>query len=95
MSTALNPPARFRVVAARSGVSCVVEKDDSITDALETVGIKIKTSCGGGGCGTCLVQVLEGTPEHNDVYLTPAERAAGQFLPCCGRSLTETLVLDV
>ncbi len=83
------------MVARRSGVSCVIGEDDCITEVLKEHGVVIKTSCGGGGCGTCLVQVLEGKPEHNDVYLTQAERDQGKFLSCIGRSLSETLVLDV
>jgi vanillate O-demethylase ferredoxin subunit len=53
-------------------------------------------SCEQGVCGTCLTRVLEGTPDHKDSYLTPEERAANdQFLPCCSRSKTPLLVLDL
>ena len=40
--------------------------------------------------------VLEGTPDHRDTYFTDAERVAGdQFTPCCSRSRTPVLVLDL
>jgi vanillate O-demethylase ferredoxin subunit len=40
--------------------------------------------------------VIEGVPDHRDMYLTPEEQAAGdQFLPCCSRSKTPLLVLDL
>ena len=47
-------------------------------------------------CGTCLTHVLQGEPEHRDHFLNAAERAANdQFTPCCSRSTTPMLVLDL
>jgi vanillate O-demethylase ferredoxin subunit len=47
-------------------------------------------------CGTCLTRVLEGEPDHRDHYLTDDERAKNdQFLPCCSRSKSRMLVLDL
>jgi vanillate O-demethylase ferredoxin subunit len=47
-------------------------------------------------CGTCLTRVIEGVPDHRDMYLTPEEQAANdQFLPCCSRSKSARLVLDI
>jgi len=47
-------------------------------------------------CGTCLTRVLDGVPDHRDLYLTDAERAANdQFTPCCSRARTPLLVLDL
>jgi hypothetical protein len=64
--------------------------------ALSAAGIAVQTSCEQGVCGTCLTRVLEGIPDHRDVYLTPDEQAAGdQFLPCCSRAKTPRLVLDL
>ena len=54
------------------------------------------TSCEQGVCGTCLTRVLDGVPDHRDLYLTPEEQAANdQFTPCCSRSKTRLLVLDL
>ena len=41
-------------------------------------------------------RLLEGEPEHKDLYLTPEEQAANdQFTPCCSRSRSPLLVLDI
>jgi vanillate monooxygenase ferredoxin subunit len=40
--------------------------------------------------------VLEGEPDHRDMYLTPEEQAGNeQFLPCCSRAKSACLVLDL
>ena len=47
-------------------------------------------------CGTCLTRVLEGTPDHRDMFLLPDEQAKNdQFTPCCSRSKSPMLVLDL
>ena len=47
-------------------------------------------------CGTCLTGVLDGKPDHRDVYLTAEEHARGDcFTPCCSRALSPRLVLDL
>jgi len=67
-----------------------------VVQALAAAGVVVSTSCEQGVCGTCLTRVLEGRPDHRDLYLTPEEQAAGdQFLPCCSRSKTPQLVLDL
>jgi vanillate O-demethylase ferredoxin subunit len=59
-------------------------------------GIDIPVSCGQGVCGTCLTRVPDGVPDHRDVYLTDEERAANdQFPPCCSRSKSAMLSLDL
>ncbi|WP_313025346.1 PDR/VanB family oxidoreductase [Pseudomonas lopnurensis] len=86
----------FEVVAARSGKTVQVAQGQSILDALAEVGINVEKSCEQGVCGTCLCDVLEGEPDHRDVYLTDEEKAAGdQILVCCSRSRSQTLVLDI
>jgi len=73
-----------------------IAPDRSVVQALSAAGIAVQTSCEQGVCGTCLTRVLEGIPDHRDVYLTPDEQAAGdQFLPCCSRAKTPRLVLDL
>jgi ferredoxin-NADP reductase len=88
--------ASFEVVAARSGKTVEVAEGQSILDALASVGIKIEISCEQGVCGTCLCDVLEGEPDHRDVYLTDEEKAGNdQILVCCSRAKSKTLVLDI
>lgn len=86
----------FEVVAARSGKSVQVAEGQSILEALADVGIKIDMSCEQGVCGTCLCTVLEGEPDHRDVYLTDDEKADNdQILVCCSRARSKKLVLDI
>jgi vanillate O-demethylase ferredoxin subunit len=86
----------FQVKLASSGRIVPIAKDQSVTDALREAGVEIPTSCEQGVCGTCLTRVLEGEPDHKDLYLSPDEQAANdQFTPCCSRSKSPLLVLDL
>ncbi len=86
----------FDVVARRSGRRVRVEDGETIVQALARVGVAVTMSCEQGVCGTCLCTVLEGTPDHRDVFLTEEEKADNdQILLCCSRSKSETLVLDL
>jgi len=86
----------FDVKLASSGRVVTVPKDKTVVEALAEAGVDVPTSCQQGVCGTCLTRVLEGVPDHKDLYLTPEEQAANdQFTPCCSRSKTPLLVLDL
>ena len=86
----------FEVQVASSGQIVTVGKEETILDALAAAGVEILSSCEQGVCGTCLTRVIEGVPDHRDMYLTPEEQAANdQFLPCCSRSKSARLVLDI
>jgi len=86
----------FEVQLASSGRVIPVAADQTVIAALAAQGVHIETSCEQGVCGTCLTRVLEGEPDHRDVYLTAAEQAANdQFLPCCSRAKSGRLVLDI
>ena len=93
----LSPDAEsFEVQVASTGRVVVVPKDKTVAQALADCGIDIQTSCEQGVCGTCLTRVIEGIPEHKDLYLTPEEHALNdQFMPCCSRSKSARLVLDI
>lgn len=86
----------FEVRLARSGRTIPVAADQTVVAALVAHGVDLVVSCEQGVCGTCLTRVLEGVPDHKDVYLTPDEQARNdQFTPCCSRSRTPSLVLDL
>jgi vanillate O-demethylase ferredoxin subunit len=86
----------FDVKLASSGRVIRIARDKSVTQALSEAGVEIQTSCEQGVCGTCLTRVLEGIPDHKDLYLMPEEQEANdQFLPCCSRSKSPVLVLDL
>jgi len=86
----------FEVELARSGRVITVPASRSVAEALLDAGVEIALSCEQGICGTCLTRVLSGLPDHRDSYLTPQEQAANdQFTPCCSRSRSARLVLDL
>jgi vanillate monooxygenase ferredoxin subunit len=86
----------FVVQLARSGRTITVAANESIVQVLARHGVDIPVSCEQGVCGTCLTAVVAGEPEHRDVYLTDAEHASNKMMmPCCSRSRSERLVLDL
>jgi vanillate O-demethylase ferredoxin subunit len=86
----------FEVQIGRGGAIHAVPAGCSIVEVLAKNGIEIAVSCEQGVCGTCLTRVLDGTPDHRDVFLTDQERAANDcFTPCCSRANSARLVLDL
>ena len=81
---------------ARSGRILEVGPQESVVAALAAHGVVVPVSCEQGICGTCVTRVLAGVPDHHDYFLTNAEREQGdQFTPCCSRSKSAELVLDL
>lgn len=86
----------FSVQVNSTGQVFEVPADQTVVQVLEQNGIEIAMSCEQGICGTCLTRVLGGTPDHRDMFLTEEEQALNdQFTPCCSRSKTPLLVLDI
>ncbi|MCM2973377.1 PDR/VanB family oxidoreductase [Larsenimonas suaedae] len=86
----------FEVKLASSGATFTIPADKTVHQVLAENGIEIMVSCEEGVCGTCLTRVLEGEPDHRDLYLEEHERAANdQFTPCCSRAKSKCLVLDL
>jgi len=86
----------FEVKIASTGKSYAIAPDKTIIQVLKENGIEILTSCEQGVCGTCITRVLDGEPDHRDMYFTDEERAKNdQFTPCCSRARSKTLVLDL
>ncbi|MNJ99151.1 Phthalate dioxygenase reductase [compost metagenome] len=86
----------FEVRLARTGGTYPVPAGVTIIEALAAHGIQVDTSCEQGVCGTCLTGVLEGTPDHRDVYLTDAEKkSCDKIMPCVSRAKSPLLVLDL
>jgi len=84
----------FEVLAAKSGVRVTVGPTEAITTALARAGVKVAVNCEQGICGTCVVNLIEGDPEHRDEYLTEDERA-DQIALCCSRSKSPLLVVEL
>ena len=90
------PAASFQVKIASTDQLIDIPEGESIVDVLESHGIDITVSCEQGICGTCLTPVLEGVPDHKDVFMTDDEHAVNDMMtPCCSRSKTPVLVLDL
>jgi ferredoxin-NADP reductase/nitrite reductase/ring-hydroxylating ferredoxin subunit len=93
---ARNDSSTFEVALARSAITVTIPAGRTITDVLREHGVSIPTSCEQGACGTCLTAVLEGEPDHQDVYLSKAERASNTCMtPCISRSKSPRLILDL
>jgi vanillate O-demethylase ferredoxin subunit len=94
--TAKADDGSFELEIASTGKVIQVLPDQTALEALHAGGIDIPMSCEQGVCGTCLTRVKAGMPDHRDQYLLPEEQAANdQFLPCCSRSKSARLVLDL
>lgn len=90
------PNTAFEVELASTGLRIAVAADQTVCAALADAGVVIPVSCEQGVCGSCLTRVLGGIPEHRDWLLSAAEQDAGDvFTPCCSRSKTPLLVLDL
>lgn len=86
----------FYVKLGSSGQVIFVPTNCSIVQTLAANGIEVPVSCESGVCGTCLTRVLEGEPDHRDVFLTDAEHIKhDQMTLCCSRAKSRMLVLDL
>jgi len=86
----------FTIELSRSGRCLTVPAGMSILEVVEAAGIEVPFSCREGICGACEVKVLGGAPDHQDLVLSPQERAQnGSLMICCSGSLSERLVLDL
>jgi ferredoxin-NADP reductase len=86
----------IEVELARSGLTIVVDADQSILDACLDAGVDVDSSCEEGLCATCETNVLQGVPDHRDSVLNDAERAAADVMMICvSRALSDRLVLDL
>jgi vanillate O-demethylase ferredoxin subunit len=86
----------FEVRLARSGRVLEVPSGVTLVEALAAAGIAVDTSCREGICGTCVVPLLAGAPDHRDHCLSKKEKAANdQICACVSRARSAQLVLDL
>ncbi len=86
----------FTVVLARSGQRVPVQPGQTVLDAVLAAGVEPLYSCREGVCGTCETRVLRGMPDHRDLVLGDAEKAAGdRMMICCSGAVTAELELDL
>ena len=90
------PTSPFTVKLARTGVTLEVGADETILDVLDANGIDAAFSCEQGVCGTCVTDIVDGTPDHRDSFLTERQRASGnQMCLCVSRARGESIVLNL
>lgn len=86
----------FSIEIKSTGQRIHVAQQQTVVQALEQHGHMIPVSCEQGICGTCLTSIVAGEPDHRDLFLTEEEQALNnQFTPCCSRSKSALLVLDL
>ncbi|TDO96407.1 PDR/VanB family oxidoreductase [Marinomonas balearica] len=86
----------FTVKIFSTGEAFLVGEDQTISQVLDENGVFLPVSCEEGVCGTCMTQVVDGIPDHRDVFLTDKEHQEGKLvMACCSRSKTKTLTLDL
>ncbi|MEZ5825402.1 MAG: iron-sulfur cluster-binding domain-containing protein [Geminicoccaceae bacterium] len=91
----LDRSTAFTVALARSALTLDVPPGRSIVEALQEHDIHIPTSCEKGACGTCRVEVIEGEIDHQDVFLSDAEKSRGDCMMACVSRGRGRIVLDL
>ncbi|PRA56935.1 MULTISPECIES: PDR/VanB family oxidoreductase [Pseudomonas] len=86
----------FEIELSRSGQVLQVPAHQTALEVLLEHDVEIESSCEQGICGSCITQVLAGEPEHRDQWMSAAQHARNDsFTPCCSRSRSPRLVLDL
>jgi ferredoxin len=86
----------FEVRLHRSGRTIRIPPGKTILHTLLDAGVDVDSSCAMGGCGTCETRIVEGIPDHRDLYLSDEEKAQNNVIMiCCSRSKSPVLVLDL
>ncbi|CAN7294887.1 PDR/VanB family oxidoreductase [Phyllobacterium sp. LjRoot231] len=83
----------FVVALEKSGREFTIPEGKSILEVLRDAGLDVDFSCEQGICGACQVQVVDGEPDHRDMFLSDEEKAEGSMMICCSGSKTERLTL--
>ncbi|MGH3170039.1 MAG: PDR/VanB family oxidoreductase, partial [Trebonia sp.] len=72
------PGEEVELELRRSGLTVMAEPETTLLKAIRDAGLDIESDCEEGYCGTCETAVLDCVPDHRDVVLSKAERAAGR-----------------
>jgi vanillate O-demethylase ferredoxin subunit len=88
--------AAFEIQLGIDGEIIEIPADKTALEVLIERDIDVPFACEEGVCGSCSTRLLEGEPEHRDVYMTAEEHLANQeFAICCSRSKSPKLVIDL
>ena len=86
----------FTVKLKSTGDEYLIPVDQTIAEVLEEAGVFVPLSCESGVCGTCLVDVVSGEPDHRDLYQSEEEQASNrQMTVCCSRSNSAMIEIDL
>jgi ferredoxin-NADP reductase len=96
VAAAVDAKTTFTVELRRSGQTFEVTPDTTLHKRLIEINADVPFSCEEGICGSCETKVLEGVPDHRDMVLTDAERAANKaMMVCVSGCKSARLVLDI
>lgn len=73
----------FRVLLQQGDITIEVAAEESLLEALEKNGIKVRNLCRAGVCGECKTSLLNGDADHRDLFLSDAEKSAGDCIMLC------------
>lgn len=91
-----NQAQAVQLMLTKSDKQVAVQSGETLVAAAARVGVEITTSCGMGMCGACMTRVVSGEVDHQDQYLSDAERASGMWImPCVSGCSGNELVLDL
>lgn len=88
--------SQFEIELHQTGRIFEIPADKTVLEILLENGVEIESSCEQGICGSCITKVLDGTPDHRDQFMNASEHSKNDcFTPCCSRSHSKRLVLDL
>lgn len=78
-------PQEFVVRIPRLGIEAVVDRNQTMLEALEIAGADMMFDCRKGECGLCEVRILEleGRVDHRDVFYSERQKDATSKMCCC------------
>lgn len=92
---AAQPEQPFELALASGEGPFVVPPGRSALQVLLDAGLDVPFSCREGECGMCVVDVVEGVPEHLDRFLSEDVKAGGDCMALCvSRAKTHRIVVD-
>ncbi|WP_267208632.1 PDR/VanB family oxidoreductase [Corynebacterium sp. Marseille-P8863] len=77
-----------------NGETYHIPEGESVLDVFEDEDVPILSQCAEGTCGTCVMRVIDGIPDHRDSVFTEERHEKGAFTTCVSRSLSPTLTLE-
>lgn len=83
-----------RVLWLQSQQQFDVAPGENLLEAASRQGVELPHECTFGGCGTCRIQVLEGSVDYEELplALTEEEHAQGVGLACQARALSDLVI---